>query len=45
MYICIKLFIFNITAGMVEMDIGETNFDLDSQLHPNTSHIHPYMYG
>ena len=25
------------------IDVGKSS--LDWQLHPNTSHIHPYMYG
>ena len=29
----------------VMMVVAEKVGDLDWQLHPNTSHIHPYMYG
>ena len=40
--------LFNITTVVLELPtglIGDFFGNLDWQLHPNTSHIHPYMYG
>ena len=33
------------THRCLDKTLGFGQETLDSQLHPNTSHIHPYMYG
>ena len=47
-YSCFRFYSVGLNRGMplVILDVvKKMGFGLDYQLHPNTSHIHPYMCG